>query len=161
MTEIVLPKTSSIAAATAEVYFILHEQLHRGQYRPVLGSADNVRVRAEFGWQQSNVKWNISGFIGPFLFHKEKLFVVAPTLCLWQSRVPVESPTNFIFSEIFLTCPIAETLRDKTLRTWHPVSFHLSSNAEIMSYVVWESLNDPFQNYWHLCVKTQKWLMIR
>jgi hypothetical protein len=45
------------------------------------GSTDSVRVRAEFRPGGSNGSLNISGFLGPFFFRKEPMFVVALNLC--------------------------------------------------------------------------------
>jgi hypothetical protein len=87
-------------------------------------SRDYFRVQAWFKWQQSNLIQNISDFLA-----KKTLFPVALTLCWWQAGLGNRSHRPDFLGN-FRTCPLPETVRDKNLQTWHPVSSCLSSNAK-------------------------------
>jgi hypothetical protein len=97
--------------------------------------------------------FNISGFIGPFLFRKEKVIRSCSHLMLVTQSGSGNKSHWLDFLRDFRSCSTPEIVRDNTLQTWHPISLYRSSNAKITSGVLRASLKNSFKDYWYLCPK--------
>jgi hypothetical protein len=86
-------------------------------------------------------------------FYKEKVICSCAHLMLVTQLGSRNKSHRLDFLRDFRSCPLPKIVQGNTLHTWHPISLYWSLNSKITSDVLTASLNNLFQDYWHLCIK--------
>jgi hypothetical protein len=87
---------------------------------------------------------NISDFLWPFLFRKEKAIRSCAQLMLVTQSGSGNKSLRLDFLGDFRSCPLPEIV---------PISLYRSSNVKITSDIPRASLNNSFKDCWHFCIK--------
>jgi hypothetical protein len=124
--------------------------------RPRPSSSDNVRVRAGFGPGSKDSNQTLCrtfrAFLGHYFFRKGKPSRICAHLVLVTQSGSGHKSHRLDFLAGFRSWPLPEIVLDTTIQIGHPINLYRSSNAKITWGVSRATLNNSFNEYWHLII---------